>query len=564
MEIPAAALLTAILWLVLRRYPAASARIAARFKASAGKAPLYILAAMLIPITLRLAVLPWLPPPEPSVHDEFSHLLVADTLAAGRLANPPHPLWRHLETIYVLQQPTYSSTYPIGQGAILAVGKLLTGNPWTGVLLSVALMSGAVSWMLFGCLPSNWAAAGGLLAAVAYGLNPLWVNSYWGGAFCAFGGALLFGALCRLRRSPSYTMALVAGFGWSIVWLIRPFESLLPLMITWGLIGALIIRDLKLWKRWRGPIVVILSMHLLVGCVTALHNRAVTGSFTTLPYQLSQRVYGVPQGFLFQKPVDRPALRFNDLNQVYSWQRKMRDLHRREFLRHWATVLYGAWHFYITPWYTLPILLLVFKPRDRLVLFACGTIACALACSSMYPFFFPHYVAVYACVISFLILRGMMVLYQWSSRGKLVGPLVVLFLVSGGVMTGLRVIPGEVILGASHQLRQPTLRVQVANRLASLGGRHVVFIRYEPGHDFQDEWVYNAANVDASSIVWCRTIAPPDDKEVMRYYKGRHFWVADVGNNEVRVSRFELGRPLSVPTDASEAHSESWVLERPR
>jgi hypothetical protein len=57
---------------------------------------------MLAPLVVRLAVLPWRPPPEPWVPDEFGHLLVADTLLAGRLANPPHSLWRHLETIYVL------------------------------------------------------------------------------------------------------------------------------------------------------------------------------------------------------------------------------------------------------------------------------------------------------------------------------------------------------------------------------------------------------------------------------------------------------------------------------
>jgi hypothetical protein len=86
-----------------------------------------------------------------------------------------------LETIYVLQQPTYASIYPIGQGIILAAGNALIGNPWAGVLLATVLMGGATSWMLFGCLPTSWAAVGGLLAALDYGLADSWVNSYWGG-----------------------------------------------------------------------------------------------------------------------------------------------------------------------------------------------------------------------------------------------------------------------------------------------------------------------------------------------------------------------------------------------
>ena len=140
MEIAFAALFTALMYLLYRRYPVLSTKVIGCFHVSASRVTPYILAAMLLPLVLRLALLPWLPPPEPHVHDEFGHLLVADTLIAGRLANPPHPLWRHLETIYVLQQPTYSSIYPIGQGIILAAGKVLIGNPWAGVLLAMVLM----------------------------------------------------------------------------------------------------------------------------------------------------------------------------------------------------------------------------------------------------------------------------------------------------------------------------------------------------------------------------------------------------------------------------------------
>jgi hypothetical protein len=261
------------------------------------------LAAMLLPIGWRLALLPSRPIPEPVFHDEFTHLLVADTLAAGRLANPPHVLWQHLDTIYVLQHPIYTSISPIGQGAILATGKILAGNPWYGVALATALMCGAIAWVFVELVPLWWAAVGILPIVCTYGLA--WLDSYWGGAFCAFGGAIVFGALLRLRKSPSAWMALVAAIGWSIIWLIRPFESIFLFVFLWGSVTVLAIRAGRLWKQWMAPVVLLAFIQGCAGGVTLLHNRAVTGSFTTLPYTLSQKVDGVPQSFAGQ-PANRP------------------------------------------------------------------------------------------------------------------------------------------------------------------------------------------------------------------------------------------------------------------
>lgn len=556
-EVFLATVAAALVYRYARRQPARVAALGSRFDAyAARRALLFIGVAALLPLLLRLAVLPWVPPRVPKVHDEYGHLLVADTLAHGRLANPPHPLAPHLETFFVFQRPAYASRYPLGQGLTLAVGTLLTGVPWPGVWLSVALMCGGIAWMLFGAAPAGWAAIGGVLCAIVLGATHGWIDMLYGGAFCAFGGAVLFGSLLRLRRGPSALLGFAAGVGWSIVWLTRPYESLVPLLFTSAIVLCFVVQD---WRKrsWAGTLALLAIAPLGAGGLTALHNRAVTGSFTTLPYVLYQRTHGADT-LVFQRveptelgtPELREGLRYNE--------GIIRERRARPFRYVW-TIVERTWRFFLRGWLCLPVLLGLAMLRDPVTLAGATMLAGALLTSSLYHSFFPHYWAAYSGVLFLLAVRGLAWLPRLKPFGLPIGIAAAAFFVAGTMATVVRAVPIGPILGVSDYGYEAPLRQQVADRLNAIEGQHVVFVKYGPSHSFFTEWVHNAADVDAARIVWCRAIGPDDDARVVRYYAGRQFWLAEVDARTVRVTRLSLaGRPPS-PEDSSQK-AEVWVL----
>ena len=465
-----------------------------------------------LPIAFRSALLPWVPIPEPRIHDEYVHLLVADTLSSGRLSNPTHPFWTHFEAPYVLHQPTYAAIYPPGQGAVLALGQWLTGEPWFAVVLSAGIMCGAICWAIQQLVGPQWGAVAGLVAViqltmmwVAGDLFAYWINSYWGGTVTAIGGVLVFTGLVRLMRAPMPRNAVMMSSGWSIVFFVRPFEAaILGLML-----GAVTL--VWLWRAITVPLRtkllnVLLPIALVLSATIAFaayYDYRITGNPWLHPYQLSRTVYGVPQAFYWDNPVPKPVIRHKSLEALYDYQ--LQELTRPWTLASFAETFHDGWSFFFGPFFTVPLLALPWAKIDRESRLLIGIAALGVAGHALYFYYLPHYTAAYTVVLVLLITLAMRAMARWRHRGRAVGGYALIAVFACALTPNVAGV-GRLLLegGVTKTKNRPYVEAQ----LKKIGGKHLVFVHYGPNHEVHWEWVFNAANIDSAPVVWGSRMVP--------------------------------------------------------
>lgn len=474
-----------------------------------------------LPVVLRLVLLNRHPVPRPDIYDEFGHLLVADTLRNFRFSNPPHALHEFFETFFVLQQPTYSSIYPIGNGLMLALGSALTGLAWSGVLAGTALFCALCYWMLRGWTTARWALAGGLLAALEFGPLNQWTNSYWGGAFSAAAGCLVFGALPRLRNTARMRDGILLGLGLGLHLLARPYESVFLLLCV----------PLFLGRRWRlKPLVAAALVCLPAVGITLIQNRAVTGNWLQLPYSLSQYRYGVPAGLTFQ---DAPAPHGPLTPQQELDYRMQRNFHpgRDDFGSYFARLLFRVryYRFYFYP--PLYVALIAFACGVRRYREMCVPAACLLFAlgTNFFPAFQFHYLAAVVCLFLLMSVRGLQCITRFRHGPEAARGLMVLCLgwfvfwyaphLFEGSGFPLETVRFDMWNSINH--RNPERRIAVDRQLAAIPGRLLVFVRYWPRHPFQEEWVYNDADIDRQRVVWARDLGDAENERLKRCYPDR-------------------------------------------
>jgi len=374
--------------------------------------------------------------------------------------------------------------------------------------------------------------------ALSPSIQLVWGQAYWGGDVALIGGALVYGGVPRLVARPRVGAALITGLGLAVLANSRPFEGLCAsapaaiALLVW-LLGR---RRPTLAVAAAKVVLPIVGVLAVAAAGMAYHNLRTTGDPLTMPYIVYERTYGMGPVFLWDPPRPQPRYRHPIMEKYYAgWAMGTyrMQLGPWNLLKVKGSQILGLWRFFLGPTLTVPLLALPWVLKKRRNLLAAACVATTLAGLLGACWIHPHYFAPAVPALFLLVVQGMRYVAQWRWRGRPVGrPLVF----------GLVVVYAVVFIAAAgHHFKNAELTGErMARTLESIGrqpGKHLVVVRYGPDHNLHDEWVYNAADIDAAKVVLARDMSPQENDELLRYFADRRVWLLQADAYRVQAYR---------------------------
>jgi hypothetical protein len=152
--------------------------------------------------------------------------------------------------------------------------------------------------------------------------------------------------------------------------------------------------------------------------------------------------------------------------------------------------------------------------------------------SNFYPYFYSHYIAAVTCLFILIAVKGLERLAQVKPEAARI----ILLLCGAHFLFwyGLHLVGNRDYSIALRSYEtwdainqgDPLGRMAVNQKLAEAPGKQLVLVRYYGRHTF-DEWVYNAADIDASRVVWARDLGEAGNRELLQYYPDRTAWLLE-------------------------------------
>lgn len=349
---------------------------------------------------------------------------------------------------------------------------------------------------------------------------------------------MVFGALRRTIREPSIVYGLTLATGLSLLALSRPFEGLIVTLPTAAVLAYHIIcrKRIRL-ASLRHVVVPIVALVGLTLTLIGLYNWRVTGNQWTFPYVVHNDQYSMTSGFLWSEPRSPPQYRHTEIERYYrTWGVERTEAYQdpRTFVRRSTIKTLRNLVFFLGPGLIL-LLFLRRAARDPWLQFSVivsgGVLLISLATGGSYP----HYVAPVTGLIYVVLGACLTEMQRSASDSAARVRRMTLVLIAFGIypLIGFTPVPEHDIFAAD--------RLMVRGQLLERAGQDLVIVRYGPDHNPHHEWVYNAANLKESEIIWARDMGPSANRRLMEVYSDRKVWLLLVDGRKVELSRFRLG-----------------------
>jgi hypothetical protein len=149
----------------------------------------------------------------------------------------------------------------------------------------------------------------------------------------------------------------------------------------------------------------------------------------------------------------------------------------------------------------------------------------------------------------------------WTPEGRPAGVALVRFMVTICVLLGAArlfakplglAVPEWPATGWSTEWYGPELygaeRAGIESKLEALPGKQLVIVHDSGKRDPLDQWVYNAADIDASKVVWATDMDTANNLELVHYYPDRHVWSINLDTEPATVTPYPVqAQPATAP-----------------
>jgi hypothetical protein len=205
----------------------------------------------------------------------------------------------------------------------------------------------------------------------------------------------------------------------------------------------------------------------------------------------------------------------------------------RGFIRRGRDKLYSFWKLYLVPPLPFVLIALPCAARDRRLRVPWMIGGIFVAGLAVEVWFLPHYFAPATALLYLFLMQCMRHLrwFEWRERPvglAFVRAVTVVYVGTVVLRIGLAVTHVHPEKEWQHGDME---RASIVKELDGLPGKDVVLVKYAPDFDLDREWVYNAADIDGSKIVWARDMGPEKNRELLDYYPGRRFWIVEAGGD---------------------------------